>query len=67
MCDDDCRACGARHMSPYDADDLTEVIAKRGDEFAVFRSPDSAEHKPDYQEVGVFPTLELAGANLVEC
>jgi len=54
-------------MSPYDADDLTEVIAKRGDEFAVFRSPDSAEHKPDYQEVGVFPTLELAGANLVEC
>jgi hypothetical protein len=67
MCDDDCPACGARHMSPYDTDDLTEIIAKHGDEFAVFRSSDTAERKPDYQAVGVFPTLELAGAMLAEC
>lgn len=66
MCDDDCPACGARHMSPYDTDDLTEIIARRGDAFAVFRSPDTAEHTPNYQEFGVFPTLELAGASLIE-
>lgn len=66
MCDDDCPACGARHMSAYDADDLTEIIAKQGDAFVVFRSSDTADDKPDYQEVGVFPTLALAGANLAE-
>ncbi len=67
MCDDDCPTCGARHMSPYDFDDLTEIIAKHGDAFAVFRSADTAGHKPDYHEVGVFPTLELAGASLADC
>jgi hypothetical protein len=54
-------------MSPYDSDDLTEIIAKHGDSFVVFRSADTAGHKPNYQEVGVFPTLELAGASLAEC
>jgi hypothetical protein len=53
-------------MSAYDADDLTEIIAKQGDAFVVFRSSDTADDKPDYQEVGVFPTLALAGANLAE-
>jgi len=28
MCDDDCPHCGARHMSPTDSDDLTEVIVE---------------------------------------
>jgi hypothetical protein len=46
---------------------ITEVIAKHGNEFAVFRSPDTAEQKPGYQQIGVFPTLELAGASLIEC
>jgi hypothetical protein len=67
MCDDDCRGCGARDISPCDADDLTDIIATRGDAFVVFRSPETAEQKPDYQEVGVFPTLELAGITLAEC
>jgi hypothetical protein len=26
MCDDDCRICGARHMSPFDTDDLTFIV-----------------------------------------
>ena len=64
--DDDCPACGARHISPYDSDDLTEVIAKQGDAFVVYRSADTADHRPDYQEVGVFQTLELAGARLAD-
>ncbi len=54
MCDDDCPECGARHMSPYDGDDLTHVIEQRGDRFVVLRSPDAAEHSPDYFELGSF-------------
>ena len=26
MCDDDCPHCGARHMSPYDSEELTTLI-----------------------------------------
>lgn len=66
MCDDDCPSCGARHMSPCESDDLTEIIVKQGDAFVVFRSSDMAEDTPDYQQVGVFPTLELATAQLSE-
>jgi hypothetical protein len=64
MCDDDCPRCGARHMSPYKSDDLTEVIERREDGFAVVRSPDTAEHRPDYQEVASFPTRRSAKAFL---
>lgn len=54
MCDDDCPACGARHMSPYESDDLTEVSEWRPGEIVLLRSPDSAEHLPDYREVAAF-------------
>ena len=54
MCDDDCPECGARHMSPCDSDDLTHVIEQRGDNFVVLRSPDAAEHSPDYFELASF-------------
>jgi hypothetical protein len=60
MCDDDCPDCGARHMSPEESDDLTEVIEPHGAEFAVLRSPETAEHDPDYIEVATFSTRELA-------
>ena len=55
-CDDDCPHCGARHMSPYKSDDLTELVVPAGKEFIVLRSPYSAEHDPDYEELGRFPT-----------
>ena len=64
MCDDDCPSCGARHVSPLASDDLSEVITRQGDAFVVFRSPDTAEDTPDYQQAGIFSTLEMAGANL---
>jgi len=48
MCDDDCRQCGARHMSPLRSDDLTEVVWQRNEEVVLLRSPASAEHHPDY-------------------
>ena len=39
MCDDECPHCGARDMSPFDSEDLTEIIEQDGDEFVAFRSP----------------------------
>lgn len=64
MCDDDCPYCGARHMSPYDSDDLTEVINDEGGAFVVQRSPDTAEHHADYCELGRFATRAEAEAFL---
>jgi hypothetical protein len=51
-------------MSPIDSDDLTMIIEKRGDVFAVLRSPPSAEHSPDYRLVVEFPSMERAKAFL---
>ena len=56
MCDDDCPFCGARHMSPYRSDDWTLVIEEQGNKFVVLRSAETAEHDPDYRELGKFPT-----------
>ncbi len=60
MCDDDCPHCGARHMCPTKSEDLTELIEQEGAEFVVLRSPDTAEHDPDYCEIGRFPSREKA-------
>lgn len=61
MCDDDCPHCGARHMSPFASDDLTEVVVQRDGGYVVLRSPETAEHDPDYQEVAQYGTdLETA-------
>jgi hypothetical protein len=53
MCDDDCPHCGARHMSPHESDDLTEVVEERDGKFIALRSPESAGDAPDYQEIAV--------------
>jgi hypothetical protein len=63
-CDDDCRRCGNRHISPYDSDDLTEIIEQHGPRFVVLRSPESAEHSPDYGEIAAFATTGEAEAFL---
>jgi hypothetical protein len=60
MCDDECPRCGARDMSPYKSDDLTELIERDGGDFIVMRSPDTAEHDPGYKELGRFPTRAKA-------
>lgn len=64
-CDDDCPYCGARHMSPNDSDDLTEVIIRTDNKFVVLRSPETSEHDPDYRELGAFPTRKEAEAFLL--
>ena len=60
MCDDDCPSCGARHMEPFESDNLTTVISQQGDEFIVLWSPETAEHNAAYCELGKFPTRALA-------
>ena len=64
MCDDDCPNCGARHMEPHDSLDLTTVVKRRGDQFAVLRSPDSAEDKPNYLVVVELPSRSAVEAFL---
>jgi hypothetical protein len=64
MCDDDCRHCGARHMSPYNSDDLTEMVVPDGDKFIVLWSPETAEHTADYRELARFTTRAEAEAFL---
>ena len=60
MCDDECPHCGFRDMTPYDSEDLTELVEQEGEEFVALRSPETAEHDPDYQELGRFPTRASA-------
>jgi hypothetical protein len=64
MCDDDCPHCGARHMSPYESDDLTKVIEKDRDEFVVLWSPETAKDDPAYCELGRFSSRADAEAFL---
>jgi hypothetical protein len=47
-------------MTPYDSDELTEVIEEDGGEFVVLWSPETAGHNPDYRELGRFATREQA-------
>jgi hypothetical protein len=41
-------------MSPDDSDDLTEIVSEENGAFVVYRSPETAEHDPDYRELGRF-------------
>jgi hypothetical protein len=51
-------------MCPTKSEDLTELIEQCDNEFVVLRSPDTAEHAPDYEELGRFPTRVKAEAFL---
>jgi len=51
-------------MSPVDSDDLTLIIKEDRGEFVVLRSPETAEHRPDYQELARFATREEAERHL---
>jgi hypothetical protein len=54
------RSPGARDMTPYESEELTTLIERQGREFVVLWSPETAEHDPDYRELGRFPTREKA-------
>jgi hypothetical protein len=51
-------------MSPTKSDDLTEVITECSGAFIVLRSPDTAEHDPQYRELARFERREQAEAHL---
>jgi len=53
-------------MSPCHSADMTEFIGQEGKEFVAFRSPDSAEDDPDYEELGRFATRAKAEEFLAE-
>lgn len=61
-CDDECPHCGARHMSPYNSEDLTYYVevGSGGSTFEVYESPLSAEHEPDYKMIAVTTSKEAA-------
>jgi transcription initiation factor IIE alpha subunit len=62
-CDDECPHCGS-DISATDSDDRTRIIEKRGDVFAVLRSPPSAEDSPNYRLVIEFRSMDQAKAFL---
>jgi hypothetical protein len=53
-------------MTPYESDDLTEVVSEEGGEFVVLRSPETAEHYADYRESGRFASRTQAEAFLAD-
>ncbi len=59
-CDDECPNCGFRDMSPFNSEDLTELIVEEHGKFVVLRSSDEAEDDPDYEELGRFSTRDEA-------
>jgi len=47
-------------MTPFASEDLTIVIELENEEFIVRWSPETAEHHPDYKELGRFSTKDKA-------
>jgi hypothetical protein len=48
--------CGARDMTPHASEDLTTIIERVDLKYKVLWSPETAEHDPDYRELGIFST-----------
>ena len=64
VADDDCPACGARHITPFSSDELSDLIVETEGGFKLLRSPSTAEQFPCYAEIGTFATRELAQLHL---
>lgn len=47
-------------MSPFESDDLTDLVEQDGNEFVALRSPEDAEDNPDYEELGRFSSRDNA-------
>jgi hypothetical protein len=42
---------GFRDMTPFNSEDLTELVVEEGGKFVVLRSSEEAEDDPDYEEL----------------
>ncbi len=51
-------------MTPRDSDELTEIVEPDGTDYVVLWSPETAEHDPDYRELGRFKSRAEAEAFL---
>jgi hypothetical protein len=51
-------------MSPYESEDLSEIISEKDGEFVVLWSPETAEHDAACRELGRFATRAEAEAFL---
>jgi hypothetical protein len=47
-------------MTPFESEELTTLIEEEGGLFVVLWSPETAEHEPDYRELGRFRSREKA-------
>lgn len=47
-------------MTPFNSEDLTELIVEESGKFVVLRSSEEAEDDPDYEELGRFATRDAA-------
>jgi len=47
-CDDECPVCGSGDWSPLESDDLTFYVEEQDGAYAIYVSPITAEHRPDY-------------------
>jgi len=59
-CDDECPNCGSGDWSPVQSEDLTEIICESDQGYDVFRSADTADHKPRYRFIASFQSADLA-------
>jgi hypothetical protein len=59
-CDDQCPHCAFRDMTPFNSQDLTELIVEENGKFVVLHSSDEAEDDPDYEELGRFSSRDEA-------
>lgn len=65
-CDDECPSCGSRHWSPHKSDDLTFLLEADTRGIAIYESPISAEHGPNYTLVAIAPSKRDA-STFVRC
>jgi hypothetical protein len=59
-CDDECPNCGSKNWSPYESDDMTEVVCESDRGYDVYRSPEKADDRPRYQFIASFQSADLA-------
>ena len=59
-CDDECPSCGSGDWSPGKSEDLTFLVESDARGFAIYESPISAGHYPNYALVAIAPSVRNA-------
>lgn len=59
-CDDECPNCRSGDWSPVESEDLTEVARAEAGHVEVYRSPEDASDRPDYELIAIFDSAHAA-------